>query len=369
MVARPRAHDHDPVRVLLTSFPAVAHVLALRPLAAVLVARGHDVALLSAPSAAPLLAPGVRHVVAGPDLDELLALPRPEGERPDGLPVDVGNFFGGQRALVTLDAARAALGPWRADLVVAEGLDGLGPVLAAEWDVPLEVVSLGPVCMADVDAGIRTTTLATGLPYASPRRRLDPWPEALRPSGWEAPGPLTPVRAELALPDAGSAPVALPAGGGPVVLVTLGTLFLDGPTLAGVVDAVTASGARAVVALPPSLDTLDVAEPDRVALRPFGPLGPVLEGVDAVVCHAGAATVLAAAIHGRPLVVVPQGADHHINAAGVVAAGVGLRVAAAEGPGAIAEATTAVVGTGFPERAAGTAAAIAAAPSWADLFV
>ncbi|GLZ55508.1 nucleotide disphospho-sugar-binding domain-containing protein [Actinomycetospora sp. NBRC 106378] len=356
------------MRVLLTSFPAVAHVLALRPLAAELVARGHDVALLSAPSAAPLLPPGVRHLVAGPDLDELLALPRPEGERPDGLPIDCGNFFGGQRVGVTLDAARAALGSWQADLVVAEGLDGLGPVLAAAWDVPLEVVSLGPVCMADIDADIRTTVLATGLPYASPRRRLDPWPAVLRPPGWEAPGPLTPVRAELALPDAGSVPVAVPPGDGPAVLVTLGTLFLDGPTLAGVVDAVTGSGARAVVALPPSLDALDVAHPDRVALRPFGALGPVLERVDAVVCHAGAATVLAAAIHGRPLVVVPQGADHHINAAGVVAAGIGLRVAATDGPGAIAAATTVVVGSGFCERAAGTAAGIAATPSWADLL-
>lgn len=355
------------MRVLLTSVPAVAHVLALRPLAAALVARGHDVALLSAPSAAPLLPPGVRHVVAGPDLGELLARPRPQGERPDGLPVDVGNFFGGLRVTATLDAARAALGSWRADLVVAEGLDGLGPVLAAEWDVPLEIVSLGPVCMADVEADIRATVLAAGLPFAPVRRRLDPWPAALRPPGWEAPGPLTPVRAELALPDAGSVPVALPAGDGPAVLVTLGTLFLDGPTLAGVVDAVTAGGARAVVALPPTLDALDVARPDRVLLRPFGPLGPVLERVDAVVCHAGAATVLAAMIHGRPLVVVPQGADHHVNAAGVVAAGVGRCVAVADGPGAIADATTAVVGTAFRERAEETARTIAAAPTWAEV--
>ncbi|GAA4847893.1 glycosyltransferase [Actinomycetospora corticicola] len=356
------------MRVLLTSFPAVAHVLALRPVATALVARGHEVALLSAPSAAPLLPPGVRHVVAGPDLDELLALPRPEGERPDGLPIDVGHFFGGLRATVALDAARAALGSWRADLVVAEGLDGLGPVFAAEWDVPLEIVSLGPVCMADVDADIRSTVLAAGLPVAPPRRRLDPWPEALRPPGWAAPGPLTPVRAELALLDAGSVPVALPAGGGPVVLVTLGTLFLDGPTLAGVVDAVTAAGVRAVVALPPMLDTLEVAHPDRVALRPFGPLGPVLDHVDGVVCHAGAATVLAAAIHGRPLVVVPQGADHHVNAAGVEAAGAGLRVSAVDGPDAIAGATTVVVGNGdHRERAAAVAATIAATPGWDDV--
>ncbi len=352
--------------MLLTSFPAVAHVLALRPLGVALVARGHDVALLSAPSAAPLLPPGVRHVVAGPDLDDLLALPRPEAERPDGLPIDVGHFFGGLRVTATLDAAWEALGSWRADLVVAEGLDGLGPVLAAAWDVPLELVSLGPVCMADVDADIRSTVLATGLPFATPDRRLDPWPAALRPPGWEAPGPLTPVRAELALPDAGSVPVAVPAYGGPVVLVTLGTLFLDGPTLAGVVDAVTAGGARAVVALPPTLDTLDVARPDRVALRPFGPLGPVLERIDAVVCHAGAATVLAAVIHGRPLVVVPQGADHHVNAAGVVAGEVGIRVDAADGADAIAAATTAVVGTAYRERAAATARTIAATPGWED---
>lgn len=360
------------MRVLLTAVPAVAHVLALVPLARALRRRGHEVALLSAESARPLIPPDVDFLETGPDLAEARApeADHPEEFRPDGLPMRVGIFFGAVRTIPTLPGARRLADAWRPDLVVSEGLDGVGGVLAAERSLPHAGVSLGPVCMADIDDRIHGSLAEHGIATARPTRRFDPWPAVLRPPGWQAPGPLTPVRAELALPDEAAGPADVPTGGGSAVLVTFGTLWADPATLSPVVDALTAAGHRVVVALPPGLDRLAVAEPDRVRVRPFGPLGAVLDAVDVVVCHAGAATVLAAAVHARPVVAVPLAADHHLNAAGVEAAGTGVRVPLDAGAAAIAAATTAVVGNdAIRARVEALAGAIAATGSWDEVAV
>src|SRR5262249_41436596 len=49
-----------------------------------------------------------------------------------------------------------------------------------------------------------------------------------------------------------------------------------------------------------------------------------------VVCHGGAGTTLAALARGRPLVVIPQGADQFINAERAVAAGAAVAIAPRE---------------------------------------
>jgi UDP:flavonoid glycosyltransferase YjiC (YdhE family) len=48
------------------------------------------------------------------------------------------------------------------------------------------------------------------------------------------------------------------------------------------------------------------------------------------VCHGGFGTVLAAVAHGIPLIIVPFGADQHLNAASVVRLGIGVAIDADE---------------------------------------
>ena len=63
-----------------------------------------------------------------------------------------------------------------------------------------------------------------------------------------------------------------------------------------------------------------------VLIVPSVPQLPLLERVDAVVCHAGHNTVCEALWHGVPLVVAPIRDDQPVVAGQVVAAGAGIRV-------------------------------------------
>ena len=76
-----------------------------------------------------------------------------------------------------------------------------------------------------------------------------------------------------------------------------------------------------------------VVAPPNVTVRGFMPHDMVLPHMAAVICHAGLSTVTSALAAGVPLVCIPQGRDQHINAARVVACGVG-RAIAPEAPAA-----------------------------------
>ncbi|MEU2421548.1 glycosyltransferase [Streptomyces sp. NPDC007851] len=113
------------------------------------------------------------------------------------------------------------------------------------------------------------------------------------------------------------------------VLVSLGTANADagGRFLAECVSALRdrADRVQALVAdpggtLPPAADDKDLL------IRPTLPQLPLLERVDAVVCHAGHNTVCEALWHGVPLVVAPIRDDQPVIAGQVVDAGAGIRV-------------------------------------------
>ena len=63
----------------------------------------------------------------------------------------------------------------------------------------------------------------------------------------------------------------------------------------------------------------------------YVPQSLLLPKCAAVICHAGAGTVLGALAAGLPLLLLPQGADQYVVADLVAAAGAGLKLAPAEG--------------------------------------
>ena len=59
-------------------------------------------------------------------------------------------------------------------------------------------------------------------------------------------------------------------------------------------------------------------------MLPFVPQRAVLDRCAAVICHGGYGTVLDAVDAAVPMVIVPFGADQHVNAAAVQRLGIGI---------------------------------------------
>lgn len=113
------------------------------------------------------------------------------------------------------------------------------------------------------------------------------------------------------------------------VLVTLGTANADagGRFLAESLAALRGRADRIQAVIADPGGTLPVTADDKdVLVLPSVPQLPLLERMDAVVCHAGHNTVCEALWHGVPLVVAPIRDDQPVVAGQVVDSGAGLRV-------------------------------------------
>jgi acetyl esterase/lipase len=364
------------MRIVFSGVPAHGHLLPLIPFVRAARRLGHEVAVLTAASMTrPLEAeiPGVELLVAGPDPAAIVT--RVAADHPGADPVNdprpdtVADFFAGARVDLAYDESLVAVRRWGADLVVSEAVDHVGPILAAALDLPHALVAFGPALPAEFTEPmleiVRPRYRSRGLQLRPPVAVVDPAPRSLQPPGW-TPDPLTlayraePYRREPSdVPgrhsddDAGTdmadgAGTDLADGAGtdladgnldaraaerrPSVLVTLGTVFTDETLLRSIVASVRAAGFDVVATLggqtePPVSDD---PVPDAAGLSAtvryerFRPLAELLPGVDAVVTTGGAGTVLAAASHGLPMVILPQGADQPINAARAAAAGVAV---------------------------------------------
>ncbi|UIX30796.1 glycosyltransferase [Streptomyces sp. GQFP] len=115
----------------------------------------------------------------------------------------------------------------------------------------------------------------------------------------------------------------------PTVLVTLGTANTDvgARFLSECQTAARERADRTQTVIVDPAGALDSAGEDKgVLIVPSVPQLPLLERVDAVVCHAGHNTVCEALWHGVPLVVAPIRDDQPVVAGQVVEAGAGIRV-------------------------------------------
>lgn len=373
------------MRILFSSTPAHGHLLPLLPLARAFRDRGDQVAVLTAGAFAPLLdAEGIELVAAGPTADVLFA----ESGRRTGVdaaadprPEAVADFFAGTRVDLTADDAVAAARAFAPDLIVAEALDFVGPLVSAALDVPHATMAFGPAIPAEFTDGMHALVANRyadrGLAVVPARWHLDPCPDLLQPPGWQAPANRVPVRPEPHQ-GLGSAPSTESADTArserPRVLVTFGTHFSDPATLTPIlaelrtvgVDLVVTLGLTATAAdyeLPGSTAGTDAA--GAITFAPFTPLANLLEDVDLVVTHGGAGTTLGVLSRGLPLVVVPQGADQFLQAAVVSATGTGIAVQPGpDVPESVAKAVVTLrTDPGYAEAAGKVAAQIATIPA------
>ena len=175
------------MRFLFSSVPQHGHLLPLLPRARAFKDRGHEVAVLTAAGMAPVVAAqGLDLRPAGPLPDALFAeVARRTGADPAGAPTpdSVAEFFAGTRIDLTADEALAATAGFKADLVVAELCDYVGPLVAAAQGTPVATLAFGPplppVFTEAMDGMARTRHEARGLPWQPRKWLLDTWPASI----------------------------------------------------------------------------------------------------------------------------------------------------------------------------------------------
>jgi UDP:flavonoid glycosyltransferase YjiC (YdhE family) len=127
---------------------------------------------------------------------------------------------------------------------------------------------------------------------------------------------------------AGSAPVELPSGDEPLVLVAMSSTYQAHQRLLGrVVQALAELPVRGLVTLGPGLRPGEVPDDvPHVTVVSRAPHALVLGEAAVVVTHGGHGTVAEALAAGVPIVCLPHGRDQADNAARILATGSGVRL-------------------------------------------
>jgi UDP:flavonoid glycosyltransferase YjiC (YdhE family) len=290
------------VRLLLTALPLPGHVHPMVPLGLACERAGHDVRFWI-PGRYAGRVPLRRHEVDRPGDVAAVRAHR------DADLMALARAVLGAAADEHAAALTTRLREDPVDLVVHDATD-VGTAVAAEL------------------AGVPSVAFDVGhwRPTAADRAVVEPMPASLRVL--DRPDlPVVPVR-PVAWNDGGDVP---PRDGRPRVYLTFGTVA------AGVEDLVKRVGAE-LAGL--DVDVVDATERhvDQAA---------VLADSDVVVHHGGTGTMLGAVEHGRPQVVLPQGADQHVNARRLADLG-----AAVVDPPSVGDAVRHLLRTEAPERQA-----------------
>ena len=335
------------MRILFATTGGAGHVLPLRPLAQALRDRGHAVAWATAPDALPLLnEPGFERFAVGPTFDVSRSAFRDAFPDAGGLLGEAlsaytfPRLFGAILAQAMLSDVEQVVTHWQPDCVVHE---------PAALAVPLVCRHQGLLYLAH-GYGLRPPAqqLAAAMAWIGPHWRarglpvpadgglyrhgaVDIAPAALQPVPDRPEAPV--FRFNPYRPDNGRA-ASLPAALGqalqgpsalrPRLYLTFGTVFNRSPALLAAARAAARLGATLVVTVGTNGDPDGLAGlPGHVHVLHFVAQQALLPHCDAVVSHGGAGTVLAAAAHGLPQLLLPQAADHFRNARALRRAGSG----------------------------------------------
>jgi UDP:flavonoid glycosyltransferase YjiC (YdhE family) len=373
------------VRILFTCYPGFGHLHPMLPLARAARRAGHEVAFATGPDLAPRAesygfaawpvglssdATVERYLAAHPDSNDL---PPPERLRKVA-----PRMFVDIAARSRVGELRERAGRWGAELIVHDQSEFAAPIVAAMLEAPTVVHSWGPMMPAEMLALVEpavealaaehgvTGTLA-GLLDETPY--VDICPPGLQLPGGPAWKLIQPLRHEDPQPGAGEglggALDRLPRPD--TVYVTLGTVVNKLP---GVFEAMLAAldgvDVNAIVTVGPDVDPARLGpQPAHVLVERYIPQALVLPRCSAIVAHAGAGTMLGALAHGLPQVLLPHGAEQHLNAEACRRAGAALVLEPeALDASAIAAALARVLDEpGFAQAAARLRDEIAAMPS------
>jgi UDP:flavonoid glycosyltransferase YjiC (YdhE family) len=244
----------------------------------------------------------------------------------------VGTGFGrrvtGSRAAELVPFCQA----WRPDVMVCEEVDFGAMVAAKRLGLPhatVLVIAAGGFVRPEFVAGpLDEVRAAHGLPpdpelaMLSRHLVLSPFPPSYRDPAW--PLPANAVSFRLAEP-APAAPTWLAEmTSRPLVYFTLGTVFNveSGDLFQRVLAGLRELPISVVVTVGGDIDPAELGpQPANVRVERFVPQAALLPHARAVVSHGGSGSVLGALVHGRPMVLIPMGADQPLNSARCAALG------------------------------------------------
>lgn len=337
------------MRVLFCTTGGLGHLLPLRPLALALLGRGHAVAWVTAPDAGPALqGNGLALFAAGPTFEESRRQFRatyPDAARLTGEPLSAYTFprlFGGVLGPGMIEGVNQAIAGWQPDFVVHEPAALAAPLACAQHGLRHVTHGYGlrppRRYLDDAVAFFGAGGQARGLQAPADRALhshldLDVAPQSLQPPD----SPADKVIRFNAYPCASRSPPVLPVGlqaalekpgaGRPRIYVTFGTVFNRSPALFTATRAAAQLGGTVVVTAGEDGDLQPLSQlGPHVHVHRFVDQAALLQHCDAVVSHGGAGTLLGAASHGLPHLVMPQAADHFRNARALVRVGAGRTV-------------------------------------------
>jgi UDP:flavonoid glycosyltransferase YjiC (YdhE family) len=369
------------MRVIFTFSGGQGHLDPLVPIARAATAAGHSVAFAGRPWMVPRVeARGFVCFPGGTD-DGLEPVTRPLvpiDMRREARDLIVG--FGQRVARSRAPDVLSTFVSWRPDAVVWEETDPAAAIIAERLGLPhaaVPVLAFGMMA-APFAKGYDPVREEYGLepdPSGEMMSRhlvLSPFPESLRDPRNPIPSTSRGVRivdVDRTARPAGAVPDwSTSIAGAPSIYFTLGTVFNheSGDLFARVLAGLRELSANLLVTVGREIDPATFGpQPANVRIERFVPQGEILPYVDLVVSHGGSGSILGALAHGRPMVVLPIGADQPLNAERISALGVGRSVDALEAtPDDIREAASAVLADASCRESAGRVAdEIAALPS------
>lgn len=328
------------MRILFVSSPGIGHVFPMVPLAWALRASGHDVlvattgpALAAAQAGLPVvnLAPGfdfkamrAQFVRENPDIAQVMT------NRPLHDVREAAEIFARLSGMLA-EPVVATAQRWHPDIVVQSQLQGAGLLAAAKLGVPAVDHGFGfartesmPMLLRQHMAEVYQRHGITDLPRHTMIDVAPPSMLEAEPQGW--PMGYVPYNGGAVLPEWLANPSQRPR-----IAVTLGTVA---PQMTGLdplrhlIEAADRVDAEFVLALgdadPAPLGTL----PANVRPAGWVPLNALLATCGGIVHHGGAGTTLTSLACGVPQLILPNGADRHINAEAVRRRNLGITATA-----------------------------------------
>lgn len=320
------------MRVLFSSTGGAGHLQPLLPLAVAFAARGDEVKV-AAPSnhRARVEGEGLELAEVGPTSDALRAEALAHQHQINRLPVPerraeaFSGLFGKLEAPARLPGLRSLLEQWSPDVVIYESADLAAPIAAAEAGTRFLNHAFGraiPEAALKMAADV-VAPLWTGV-------GLDPDPLAGAYAGSYI--DICPPSLQTPLPQRPAHTFALravdaPDGNGqvrerPVVYATLGTIFNELRTFRLLLDVLGAIDCDVVMTIGRNRTPAELTPiPPNATVSSYIPQTQILDRCDLVIAHGGSGSLLGALAHGRPMVLLPQGADQFDNADACTAIG------------------------------------------------
>lgn len=374
------------MRVIFTFAGGQGHLDPLVPIARAVTAAGHTVAFAGRPWMVPKVeARGFVCFPGGTDagLEPVTRPLAPVNMEREARDLVMG--FGRRVARSRAPDLLSTFVTWRPDVVVWEETDPAAGIIAERLGLPhatVPVLAFGMMA-APFAEGYNVVREGYGLrpdPSGEMLSRylvLSPFPRTLR----DPRNPSPPTAHGIRIVDvdrtsraAGSTPDWTAAiEGVPSVYFTLGTVFnhesgdLFSRALAGLREL----PINLLVTVGREIDPAALGlQPAHVRIERFVPQAEILPHVDLVVSHGGSGSVLGALAHGRPMVVLPMGADQPLNAERITALGAGRSLDAIQAtPDEIREAASSVLANATYCESAGRLADEIAALSSIDVAV